>query len=65
MDIADWRNKIDELDRRLVALLSERAHAARQIGLLKMDVMRNMQKEEIVAHQDDTSAASSSKLDAK
>jgi chorismate mutase len=35
MDIADWRNKIDELDRRLVALLSERAHAARQIGLLK------------------------------
>jgi chorismate mutase-like protein len=35
MDIADWRKKIDELDRRLVALLSERAHAAHQIGLLK------------------------------
>jgi len=34
MDIADWRKKIDELDRRLVALLSERAHAAHQIGLL-------------------------------
>ena len=25
MDIADWRKKIDELDRRLVELLSERA----------------------------------------
>ena len=35
MDIAGWRKKIDELDRRLVALLSERAHAAHQIGLLK------------------------------
>jgi chorismate mutase len=37
MDIADWRKQIDELDRRLVALLSERAHAAHQIGLLKRD----------------------------
>jgi chorismate mutase len=91
MDIEDWRNKIDELDRRLVALLSERARAAVEIGRLKrntnlpvyepdrervvldnvqaansgplpgrdlvriyeriMDVMRNIQKEEIVAAQ--------------
>ncbi len=90
MDIADWRNKIDELDRRLVELLSERARAAREIGRLKrntsmpiyepdrervvltnvqqmnrgplpdrdlvriyeriMDVMRNIQKDEIVVH---------------
>ena len=89
MDIADWRKKIDELDRRLVDLLSERARAAVEIGRLKrhtslpiyepererivfenvqrlnqgplpdrdlvriferiMDVMRNIQKEEIVA----------------
>jgi chorismate mutase len=35
MDIEDWRNKIDELDRRLVALLSERARAAVEIGRLK------------------------------
>ena len=89
MDIADWRKKIDELDRRLVELLSERARAAQEIGRLKrntnlpiyepdrerivfenvqtlnqgplpnrdlvriferiMDVMRNIQKEEIVA----------------
>jgi chorismate mutase len=88
MDIADWRKKIDELDRRLVELLSERARAAQEIGRLKrdtslpiyepdrertvfenvqgmnrgplqgrdlvriyeriMDVMRNVQKEEIV-----------------
>ena len=35
MDIADWRRKIDELDRRLVELLSERARAAVEIGRLK------------------------------
>jgi chorismate mutase len=28
MDIEDWRKKIDELDRKLVALLSERAKSA-------------------------------------
>lgn len=90
MDIADWRVKIDELDRKLVALLSERARAAQEIGRLKrntampiyepdrerivlanvqeqnhgplpdrdlariferiMDVMRNIQKAEIVPH---------------
>ena len=88
MDIEDWRKKIDELDRELVELLSERARAAVEIGRLKrntslpiyepdrerivfsnvqeanpgplsgrdlvriyeriMDVMRNVQKEEIV-----------------
>ncbi len=89
MDIADWRLKIDELDRRLVDLLSQRAQAAIEIGRLKrntnlpiyepdrerivfenvttlnrgplperdlvriferiMDVMRNIQKDEMVA----------------
>ena len=89
MDIEDWRKKIDDLDRRLVALLSERARAAVEIGKLKrntsmpiyepdrervvfenvqsanpgplpgrdlvriyeriIDVMRNIQKEEIVS----------------
>lgn len=88
MDIGDWRTKIDELDRKLVSLLSERARAAVEIGKLKrntsmpiyepdrerivfanvqeanpgplpgrdlvriyeriIDVMRNVQKEEIV-----------------
>jgi chorismate mutase len=37
MDIADWRKKIDELDRQLVQLLSERARAAVEIGRLKRD----------------------------
>ena|SRR5271165_3171131 len=35
MDIEDWRRKIDELDRQLVALLSERSQAAHEIGRLK------------------------------
>jgi chorismate mutase len=35
MDIADWRRKIDELDRQLVELVSQRAHAAHEIGKLK------------------------------
>jgi chorismate mutase len=35
MDIAEWRGKIDELDRQIVALISERARAAQAIGRLK------------------------------
>jgi chorismate mutase-like protein len=35
MDIAEWRKKIDEIDHRLVELLSERARAAHEIGRLK------------------------------
>jgi chorismate mutase len=35
MDIPDWRKKIDELDRKLAALLNERAAAAVEIGRLK------------------------------
>ncbi len=97
MDIEDWRRKIDELDQKLVALLSERARAAVEIGKLKrdtsmpiyepdrerivfdnvqaanrgplpgrdlvriyeriIDVMRNIQKEEIVTAQEPTEAA--------
>ena len=33
--IEDWRRKIDDMDRRLVALLNERAQAAQEIGKLK------------------------------
>lgn len=35
MEISDWRRKIDELDRKLVDLLNERAQAAQAIGRLK------------------------------
>jgi chorismate mutase-like protein len=35
MDISDWRKKIDDLDRQLVNLISQRAQAAHEIGKLK------------------------------
>ena len=35
MDIADWRQRIDEVDRKLVELLSQRAQAVHEIGKLK------------------------------
>lgn len=35
MNIEDWRRKIDDLDRRLVEILNERAKAAQEIGKLK------------------------------
>ncbi len=37
MDIADWRRKIDEIDRQLVTLIGERAQAALEIGRLKRE----------------------------
>jgi chorismate mutase len=105
MDIADWRKKIDEVDRRLVELLSERARAAVEIGRLKrntnlpiyepdrerivfenvqvtnqgplpgrdlvriferiIDVMRNIQKEEIVAKPDSAKMERETELDSE
>jgi len=35
MDIADWRRTIDDVDRKLVELLSQRAQAVHEIGKLK------------------------------
>ncbi|MEO6965831.1 MAG: chorismate mutase [Acidobacteriaceae bacterium] len=35
MDIAECRRKIDELDRQIVALISERARSAQAIGRMK------------------------------
>ena len=35
MEIADWRDQIDELDQQLVKLISQRAHCALEIGRLK------------------------------
>ena len=35
MSIDDWRNKIDEIDRKLVQLLNERSRCAIEIGRLK------------------------------
>jgi chorismate mutase-like protein len=35
MSLADWRRRIDEIDRKLVELLNERSHCALEIGKLK------------------------------
>lgn len=35
MDISDWRRKIDDIDRKLVELLCQRAQAVHEIGKLK------------------------------
>ncbi|MDE1163229.1 MAG: chorismate mutase [Acidobacteriaceae bacterium] len=35
MEIADWRNKIDEIDEQITALLNKRAECAVEIGKLK------------------------------
>lgn len=37
MDIADWRRKIDAIDRELVRLLNERARCVTEIGKIKRD----------------------------
>ena len=103
MDIADWRKKIDEMDRKMVELLNERAKAAREIGRLKrstdmpiyepdrekrifenvkkmnqgpltdldltqvferiIDIMRNLQKKEIVDDGQQKGAASGTEFD--
>lgn len=42
MDIADWRSKIDGLDEQIVALLSERAKAATEIGAIKQRTGANI-----------------------
>jgi chorismate mutase-like protein len=35
MNMADWRRRIDELDKKLVELLNERSRCALEIGKLK------------------------------
>ena len=37
MEIEDWRKQIDEMDEQIVQLISKRAQAAKQIGLLKRE----------------------------
>lgn len=37
MEIADWREKIDQVDEQIVHLLNERAAAAVEIGKLKLE----------------------------
>ena len=54
MEIAEWRKKIDELDERIVELISERAEAAKAIGALKKDselpVYEPKREQEVIRH---------------
>ena len=103
MDIADWRKQIDEIDRKLVELLNQRARMAQEIGRLKrntrmpiyepdrektilenvrrqnqgplppeelarifermIDVMRKLQKDEMLAEREKKKAAGSTEFD--
>jgi chorismate mutase len=37
MNIADWRRRMDEIDKKLVELLNERCRCALQVGHLKVE----------------------------
>jgi chorismate mutase len=54
MEIADWRNKIDELDEQIVALISKRAEAAKAIGELKkksaLPIYEPMREKDVFEH---------------
>ena len=54
MEISEWRKKIDELDERIVELISERAAAAKAIGALKTDselpVYEPKREQEVIRH---------------
>ena len=54
MDISDWRKKIDEIDRRLVRLLNERARCVVEIGKLKrqncLPIEEPHREKEVVRH---------------
>ncbi len=54
MDIADWRKKIDEIDRTLVKLLNQRARCVVEIGKIKrqnrLPVRELNREEEVLRH---------------
>ena len=54
MDITDWRKKIDEIDRRLVELLNERARCVAEIGRIKrqngLPIQEPNREQEVLRH---------------
>ena len=60
MDISDWRHKIDDVDRRLAALLNERAVAVVEIGRLKrntnLPIYEPDREQEVIANVQSASA---------
>ncbi|MBI2816421.1 MAG: chorismate mutase [Acidobacteria bacterium] len=54
MDISDWRRKIDDIDRRLVRLLNERAQCVLEIGKIKhqqgLPITESRREDEVLRH---------------
>ena len=54
MDIAGWRKKIDEIDRRLVRLLNDRARCVLEIGKIKhqngLPILESNREDEVLRH---------------
>ena len=54
MDIADWRKKIDDLDRELVRLLNDRARCVAEIGEIKrqngLPIQEPNREQEVLQH---------------
>ena len=54
MDIADWRKKIDDLDRELVRLLNDRARCVAEIGKIKrqngLPIQEPNREQEVLQH---------------
>ena len=54
MDIGDWRKKIDEIDRRLVRSLNERAQCVLEIGRIKrqsgLPILESNREQEVIRH---------------
>src|SRR5258706_1348316 len=67
MDISDWRKKIDELDRKLVELLNQRASAAVEIGRLKrntdLPIYEPEREREVIANAQKASGGTLSNRD--
>ena len=57
MNIADWRRRMDEIDKRLVELLNERSKCALEIGKLKqeagMPIYQPTRENEVLANAED------------
>ena len=54
MDVDDWRGRIDEIDRDILQLISERAEVARRIGQSKIEAslpLDDPEREEDILHR--------------
>jgi chorismate mutase len=54
MNLADWRRRIDEIDKKLVKLLNERSECALEIGKIKQEanipLYQPERENEVLAH---------------